>query len=320
MTDSGEAQGGRGLSPDEAFATLGNETRVRILRVLGEAEEPLSFTELRDRVGIRQGGQFNYHLEKVVGHFVSKTDEGYRLDTAGRRVVEAVLSGAVTESPVVARTRIDWPCELCGAPVEMVYEQERVERYCTECAGTYGEPTRPAQSTEYGYLGAFSLPTAGFSGRSPLELQQAAAVWGHLEVLMAVVGVCPRCSARVEYSLRVCEAHDATDGRCDQCDNRHAVWLTLDCPNCIYDLRGAVGGMLVVHTELQAFLAARGLNLLSPSSRYPGVVWDFDEEVLGTDPLSARYTFTVDGDAISLTVGEELDVVDVTTSERSRDR
>lgn len=320
MTIGGGTGGESGLPPNEAFAVLGHETRIRILRTLGEADGPLSFTELRDRLGIRQGGQFNYHLEKVVGHFVSKMDEGYRLDTAGRRVVEAVLSGAVTESPVVARTRIDWPCELCGAPVEVAYEQERVERYCTECAGTYGEPTRPAQSTEHGYLGAFSLPTAGFPGRSPLELQQAAAVWGHLEVLMAIVGVCPRCSARVEYSLRVCEEHDTTDERCDRCDNRHAVWLTLDCPNCIYDLRTAVGGMLVVETELQEFLAARGLNLLSPSSRYPGVVWDFEEEVLGTDPLRARYTFTVDRDAISLTIDEELDVVDVTTSERSRDR
>ncbi|MFB6206666.1 MAG: ArsR/SmtB family transcription factor, partial [Haloglomus sp.] len=86
------------LSPDEAFGVLGNETRIQILQTLGEADGPLSFTELRDRVGIRQGSQFNYHLDKLVGHFVRKTDDGYELRLAGRRVIYAVLSEAVTEA------------------------------------------------------------------------------------------------------------------------------------------------------------------------------------------------------------------------------
>ena len=40
------------LSPDAAFERLGNEARIKILRTLGEADGPLSFTEVRDRVAI----------------------------------------------------------------------------------------------------------------------------------------------------------------------------------------------------------------------------------------------------------------------------
>jgi DNA-binding transcriptional ArsR family regulator len=41
------------LSPDEAFAVLGNETRVEILRVLGAADEALAFSELYDELTLR---------------------------------------------------------------------------------------------------------------------------------------------------------------------------------------------------------------------------------------------------------------------------
>lgn len=60
------------------------------MQALGEAGfgESLSFTELRERVGVRQGAQFNYHLDKLVGHFVTKTDGGYSLRPTGHRVIE----------------------------------------------------------------------------------------------------------------------------------------------------------------------------------------------------------------------------------------
>lgn len=132
-------EGDTALAPDQAFAALGNETRIEILRALGDVEQPLSFSELHDRIEMRDSSQFNYHLEKLVGHFVRKSEAGYALRRAGRRVIEAVLSGAVTQAPVVGRTEVDHPCHLCGAPIEVTFHEERVELYCTTCAGTYRE-------------------------------------------------------------------------------------------------------------------------------------------------------------------------------------
>ena len=44
MTDDTGSEGA--LSPDAAFAVLGDETLLQILRTLGEADEPLAFSEL----------------------------------------------------------------------------------------------------------------------------------------------------------------------------------------------------------------------------------------------------------------------------------
>ncbi|MDX1748259.1 MAG: winged helix-turn-helix domain-containing protein, partial [Halobacteriales archaeon] len=99
------------ISPDYAFATLGNETRLQILYVLGDAEDTLSFSDLRKRVGVDDPGQFNYHLNKLKNHhFIRPTDDGYVLREPGRIVLQAVLSGSVTRSPVLEATVLKIPC------------------------------------------------------------------------------------------------------------------------------------------------------------------------------------------------------------------
>jgi DNA-binding transcriptional ArsR family regulator len=60
-TDEGDHGG---LSPDAAFSVLGDETRLRILRTLGDATDLLSFSELRERLGRPDSGQFNYQAVK----------------------------------------------------------------------------------------------------------------------------------------------------------------------------------------------------------------------------------------------------------------
>ncbi|WP_254538468.1 ArsR/SmtB family transcription factor [Halomarina litorea] len=258
------------LSPDDAFAVLGNETRFGILRALGEVDGPCSFSHLRDRVGVADSGQFNYHLDRLVGHFVEHTDEGYGLRRAGERVVEAVLSGAVTEAPVVAPTTVDRPCQYCGAPVGITYDEERVRVYCTECEGIYGERSEVDGA---GHLGTLFVPPAGLHDRSASELLQAAYVWGELSVMAATNGVCPRCAATVEESVHVCERHDGGDGPCPRCDERFAVGVHLECTNCLYDRGGAFGVRLLSNTDLLAFLTDRGVNPVAPRRTRPSARW-----------------------------------------------
>jgi DNA-binding transcriptional ArsR family regulator len=55
------------VTPDEAFAALGDPTRIAILRALFEdPHEPTAFSDLRRAVGVRDSGQFNYHLGELV--------------------------------------------------------------------------------------------------------------------------------------------------------------------------------------------------------------------------------------------------------------
>ena len=303
------------LTSDDAFAVLGNETRIQILRTLGETDEPLSFTEVRERVGIRQGAQFNYHLNKLVGHFVQKTDEGYELRRPGRRVIEAVLSGAITDDPSVAPTSVDFECRLCGAPLKLSYIQERVELYCTGCAGQYdeiGKPRNPDAPEDHGWLGGYNLPPAGIYGRSPAEILQTASLWTHLAFIAWGNDVCPRCSATVEQTLRVCEGHDTLDGLCPKCDRRHAVQLTSRCTNCGATMEGLFGNHLMKSPQLRSFVADHDIDPITDGVEWG---WDYEEEVLSSDPFKARFIYTVDGETLTLTVDDNLEITDASRGE-----
>ncbi|WP_436923140.1 winged helix-turn-helix domain-containing protein [Halosimplex amylolyticum] len=309
----------RTLSPDEAFEVLGNETRVGILQALGGADAPVSFTELREDVGMTDSGRFNYHLDRLTGHFVRKGEAGYELRRAGERVVEAVLSGAVTAAPVLERTEIDQPCHYCGAPIAVRFREERVELYCTECPGTYSRTDSDDETcidadADDGYLGYHPLPPAGVADRDPEAVFRAAWVWGHLELLAASAGVCPRCSATLDRSTRVCEDHDPDESLCDACGRRYAVVFDLECTNCIYDESGAAVVGLADSAALVAFMLDHGLNPFAPTvETLPAISRaynNFDEEVVSTEPFEARFTFAVGNDELTLTVDDSLRVAD----------
>jgi hypothetical protein len=311
-----------GLSPDEAFAILADETRLGILRTLSAAGEPLSFSTLFERSEYDDSANFSYHLGKLEEHFVRRTDSGYALQQAGRRVVEAVIAGTVTESPVVERAPTDVPCPICSAPIEVSYRQERVEMYCSECPGLLRheneeEPVAD-EADMFGHLGNMSLPPAGVHGRSPTELLHSAEAWKHLDVMADSAGFCSRCSGVIEHSVTVCEAHDGTDGICEQCDRRYAVLFEVACATCHYEKHGIAPAGLLGRTELLAFLTEHGGNPLIPETFEvaPGAVANYDEEVLSLEPFRAAFTFTIGDDALTLTIDDTVSVVDVT---RDRD-
>lgn len=93
---------------------LGHEHRIAILRALADADEPLSFSTLHARVGMRDSGKFNYHLERLCEYFVREVAGGYELGHAGERVVSAAgpdgTDGGVEESPDASDER----CPVCG--------------------------------------------------------------------------------------------------------------------------------------------------------------------------------------------------------------
>lgn len=306
------------LSPDEAFAVLGEETRLGILRELGAADGSLSFSELFDRVDYDTTANFSYHLDKLTGHFVRETGDGYALRQAGTRVVEAILSGAVTDAPVVERSEVDRRCQHCGtAPIEMEYVEEQVGLYCTECAGQYGGGDGPDLPAERQRIGHLHLPPAGVQDRTPAAVVEAAYVWTVVQAQSLHRGVCPRCSASVSDSVDACEDHDATDGVCDECDRLFAVAIHSECTNCPFELGGSAVGYLHTCSDLLSFLFDHGFDPLS--SGFPSTlqVASFEEELLGTDPVEARFTFTIDGDVLALTVDENLTVIEATRESAS---
>jgi hypothetical protein len=316
MGPSDEARDASAVSPAEAFGILSNETRIRILRELGEAEGPVAFSDLRDRVGVRHGGKFNYHLDRLVGHFVDRTDAGYTLRHPGRWVIQVISSGKATGDPTLNPTAVDLTCDRCDAPVEVSYSRGEVRVSCPDCRDVDGgAPVQdPDTDTEQGTLATMPLPPAGVEARPAMDLLRAAATQGHLDTLAAESGVCPECSAVVERSVSVCEDHEVTEGFCGRCDHRLAVRREFRCTNCRYE-RSATPVTALVHVpELTTFLVDHGLD---PTADFVEWSWGYTEEVLSTDPVRFRFTFTLDGESVTLTVDDDLSVVDVSRHDAS---
>jgi DNA-binding transcriptional ArsR family regulator len=312
--DRGDSQ----LSSADVFAILGNETRVQIIHALAEADGPLSFTKVRTRVGLEQGTQFNYHLEKLVGHFVTKTEEGYSLTRPGERVVEAVLSGLVTDAPSEEQTMLDEECYHCGAPI-VVTRGSHLGVLCTECQGNVSFPAsatgdgsdRAEDKGVSGFLRGFELPPAGMQGRSGLELLRAGNLWSNLEVIAISSEVCPRCSAPLDGSLRVCDAHERGGDCCAECGHRYAVKHIHDCTTCNYARMRHLGVLLLGKTEVLDFLTDHDINPIATDSPMSmrGILDGYEEEVIATEPVTARLTFRIGDDALTVTVDDELSVV-----------
>lgn len=314
MTPGADETDASTLAPDEAFAVLGNETRIQILQYLGEADGRLTFSELRERLGRPDSGQFNYHLNQVVGHFVSKTDDGYELRQPGTRVIEAILSGAVTGAPEMEATPVDVACLYCGGGTEVSYRQERLLWRCTECAGTFAD--REATSEAFGTLPTGTidlayLPAAGVDDRTPREMLEASDIWSAAEDVALSNGVCPRCSGTVEDTVTVCENHDGDEGVCERCHTRRGVTVSSECANCSHTTEGTLLFHLLGDPTFRSVFDSRGVDVMATPPEEMSAFNIVDHEVLGTDPFRARITHAVEGDEVSLIVDDELTVTEV---------
>lgn len=306
---------GSAVSPEDAFALIGHETRVQILEVLAttdRADRPVAFSEIRSRLDDIDSAHFNYHLNELTGHFLERTDEGYDFRRAGRRVAEAILSGAVTGEQPSELTTVDQTCPYCAAPLRVLYRDERVGVYCPDCPGTYGSSNFQEEADvvpdEYGFLGLHSLPPSGMADRSPTEALEAAHRWSLTDSLATADGLCPRCASTFDEWLTACGDH-ATEGHCERCGNRHAVLHSASCTNCTFDQRVPLGAAFLNDPELQAFLASHGVSVVSPGYEvFSSILDTYDEEFDSIDPLEGTLTFTVDDDSYDLAVVGEFTV------------
>jgi hypothetical protein len=275
------------LDPADAFAVVGNETRLSILEALWEApERPVTFSDLRRRVGIRDSAQFNYHLDKLAGTFVAKTEAGYDFRHAGEKVITAVISGTFTDHPTVAPFPVEGHCTACGGDLQAWYADERLGIECGDCGRTHAH---------------YPFPPGGLEGRSRSELLDAFNQRvRHLHCL-AADGVCPECGGRARTTItrestrldfEVCVEH-----RCERCDHR---------------VSSPVGLALLDQSDVVSFHKAHGVDLCgTPYWRFDWCTSDDRTTVLDDDPWRVRVDIPLDDEELRVTLGGDLDVVDV---------
>lgn len=308
------ASGGRAanLTPDEAFTALGNETRVHILQALWEADAPLTYSELKERVGVQNSGQFNYHLDQLIDHFVEKSGAGYKLRVAGEEVVAAVLAGTLTEDPSFEMVELDGSCPHCGADVKADYADETVTVWCTNEEGHIPTDSRP------GTLMLGEFPPAGLTDRTPDEVVRASVTWGDSKMTPMFDGVCPRCAGPVSLTRQVCDNHKGGRGRvCENCDAVFAVWARRVCEVCKFDLMVPAWHHLLRHPAVAWFFYERGVMTISWTwEMLTAEVVRPTREDITEDPFRLQFRFEADRDELYVTLDDELRVVDVAEGAR----
>lgn len=308
-----------GSNATEAFSILGNETRLAVLAVLWDhlepfAEDPadsmasdgLRFSELRRRVGVTDPGQFHYHLDQLVGRFVQKTDERFKLNPAGRKVVQSVITTVGYDQQSSERVEIDEPCPNCGTRTEAVYKNYRIYQLCTACGGNFTLGDEHPDGVIHGWKASPPLQQHG----SPEAIFQAGRSGAEHQYAMRYDGVCHQCSGPVEHRLHRCEDHDATDHEaCPNCHRKFGIGVRFVCSVC----KVAVGCPLIKavlvphHRVIDEFLVEHDIVPEFPYLRKtPGL--ETHETVVSTDPLEVRMTLSVDGGQLDLLIDEEVNV------------
>jgi DNA-binding transcriptional ArsR family regulator/DNA-directed RNA polymerase subunit RPC12/RpoP len=298
------------ISPDDAFAILGNETRMETLRVLWKRDEACSFTELCNAVAPDSKGNYNYHLEKLTDHFVRKTEEGYVLRYAGEQVVRAVLTGTITSDPTIPKATTDERCLFCGAHVEMQYDEETILVQCPECGGVIEGEFPNGTNMSYPF------PPAGLVGRDPEEMIDAAHILYDTKIAPMMKGICPECAAKIEIEIDVCPDHARDDsGICRQCESRYEVWTVHECINCQYARQFPPWYAALNHPAAVAFLYDHGIEEKVPFRK---ITWDnqqfmrdISETVVAKDPYRFEVTIPIEDELLQMTLDERLNAVSV---------
>lgn len=156
-------------SIDEAFQLLADETRLSILKALWEAHdpmnpEPVSFSDLRERIDIEDPGRLNYHLGKLTSHFIRRNDDGYELREAGKRIMRVVISGTAIDGVTIDTSKIDVACIYCGGETAIDYQDGLLSHRCLNCSSRCVADYPPS------LLSQMELPAAGLLDRTPDEV------------------------------------------------------------------------------------------------------------------------------------------------------
>lgn len=289
-------------SADKAFAKVANETRFEIVQALWDAtqegEAPVSFSSLRERTGIRDSGQFNYHLGELVPRFVRDVDAGYALTYAGTQVVGAAVSGVYTESMDIEIDAMPvGECSICEGTLEARYADGRMEVYCVDCGISVTEGMGAPPVLAVG-RDREALPDV-FNRHTITTLQTTAR------------GFCQICSGALEFEIRKPDTAPVGDDTPEESPTETEFYgVRAECQACGRASHSVLGAMLIDHPAVTSFLYDAGIDIRE--TYIWELEWLFEPHAtqVQADPLRLEVTVSVDDNHLVLTIEEDLSVLE----------
>jgi hypothetical protein len=279
----------------ELFRLLGHETRMSIMRTLWEAfefavyvtgdREGLGFATLRERAGIRDSGNFNYHLGELTDILVESRGGGYVLTPLGYNLMRSIGRYENFEYRVVDEWTVEESCPFCDGRLVAAYNREILEVHCRDCGGLGGD----------GNFTFVEFPSTGSASLSRRELLDAATLEMADKVRSSMHGVCWDCHAPMELEIEHCADHDrSSTGICDRCSHRYSAKVEATCRTCGTTGRGPVLEYAVASHSVGGFFGERGCgpDQLGPWEYRVAALASATETGVSTDPPAVELRFT----------------------------
>lgn len=308
----------------QAFKLLGSEIRLAILLALWEAldsvpilseqaESALSFSELRKRVGMRDPGQFRYHLEKLVGEFVDSTEDGYTLTQFAVTCLQPVVAGTMMDHETFDSEPSDWACPRCGSAMVIDYSDRILTERCTNCAGVWQTSDDPP-----GVVNKMYRPPAGLAHRTPQEFRRHGYTYDRHRWMSMMEGVCPGCSGSVTVAVHVCDDHDtAGETVCESCGTIYEIQPVSKCCVCKLTQRVPAYAPIFPEMAVKAFYFEHGKDVeaLLDENAW-GILGDSIAgiDVKDEEPLEFTVTVELGGNRLAVTLDDDARVFDVIES------
>ncbi|SDR08175.1 DUF7351 domain-containing protein [Natronobacterium texcoconense] len=282
---------------EETFSVVANDIRLDILWTLWEiytdnpSPDPGSvpFSTLKDRVGVRDSGQFHYHLDELVPRFVTRHEDGYTLTYAGARIIGAAVSGIYTDTQTTLETTAADSCPdpSCEGELELGYHQGHVRATCNSCeerqimsappilVGAHDVDRNP------GLLGSFTLT----------QLQKT------------VRGFCHLCSGPVEGSV----VQQSLD---DEVETGENVEIVYECQECEAASYTAATTAILGHPAVVSLLYDAGIDYRKISPWHITRTLNSKERVNSEDPVRVEVTVSIADTKLTAILDENLTVLD----------
>lgn len=251
---------------------------------------PVSFSELRRRVGTRDSGQFNYHLDRLRGTFVRETDSGYELRYPGALLYRTIAAGFFTSRAEVDPFETGSTCFDCGATLRAEYGDGTLEVGCPDCGREY-------QGTDF--------PPSGATHRSGEELLYAFDQYVRHQLLLLTRGICYWCTGQMAPEIQ-----RRTDPGLSS-DGGEIVFITRTCEHCGGFLFTLPGESVLYHPAVVSFFHGRGVDVTERP------LWELEfisdptrTTVHEEEPWRIGVTIACDGDEMEVVVDGTGEVVE----------
>lgn len=283
---------------EEAFALLGHEIRLAILRAFFKRYTPidpgsrsdvreqraLSYAELMAATNMEDSGKFNYHLEKLRGVYVEEIEEGYVPTASAISLYEAVIANRPTES-VPTNFDIDETCPNCASGLQGKYEQEFLTVECSACDLFWGATYR--------------FPKNGLAVREGEGVYEALYDRMMHHVGLARTGQCPSCAGITSVTVPR-----------DRLDEDSTPTAEMTCGTCSWFVTVDIVSALQFEPRVMNALLELGVPLSESSSMRATeqVLPDVTGRVSTHDSACATINIS-HGDAVAeITVEDDLEV------------